>query len=83
LRIDKAAGKVQRFADIHKKLFLVIVFGFLLFSFGFNMYRITRVYNHRQTQRSATEMQDSLIRERHKALNKTNIIDNNLKNERR
>ena len=26
-RIDKAAAKVQRFADLHKTLFLVIVFG--------------------------------------------------------
>ena len=28
-RIDKAAAKVQRFADLHKTLFLVIVFGFV------------------------------------------------------
>lgn len=83
LRLDKAACIVQHFADIHKKMFLVIVFGFLLLSFGFNMYRITQVYNHKQAQKSATELQDSLIRERHKALNKTNIIDNNNKNERR
>lgn len=46
LKIDKAAAHVQRFADIHKTLFLVIVFGFVALSFGFNIYRMARVYNH-------------------------------------
>ena len=41
-RIDKAAAKVQRFADLHKTLFLVIVFGFVGVSFCFNIYRMAR-----------------------------------------
>lgn len=41
-RIDKAAAKVQRFADLHKTLFLVIVFGFVGVSFSFNIYRMAR-----------------------------------------
>lgn len=66
LKIDKAAAHVQRFADIHKTLFLVIVFGFVALSFGFNIYRMARVYNHKQSSISAIERQDSLIRSRHK-----------------
>lgn len=66
LRIDKAAVKVQRFADIHKKLFLVIVFGFVGLSLGFNIYRMAKVYNQSQNKRTATEMQDSILRARHK-----------------
>ena len=42
-RIDKAAAKVQRFADLHKTLFLVIVFGFVGVSFSFNIYRMANL----------------------------------------
>ena len=79
LRIAKAAVHVQRFAEIHKTLFLVIVFGFVALSFGFNIYRITKVYNNQQTRRTATEMQDSLIRTRHKSLNRNYPLENNQK----
>ena len=44
-RIDKAAAKVQRFADLHKTLFLVIVFVFVGVSFSFNIYRMARAYH--------------------------------------
>ena len=40
-RIDKAAAKVQRFADLHKTMFLVIVFGFVGVSFSFNLSAIS------------------------------------------
>ena len=35
-------------------------------TFTFNIYRLTKAYRHGQETRSATEMQDSLLRERHK-----------------
>ena len=35
-------------------------------TFTFNIYRLTKAYRHGQEIRSATEMQDSLLRERHK-----------------
>ena len=38
-RIDRAAAKVQGFANAHKTLFLVIVFGFVATCFGINIYR--------------------------------------------
>ena len=40
-RIDKAAAKVQGFANAHRILFLVIVFGFAIGGFTWNIYRIT------------------------------------------
>ena len=68
LHIDKFAASRQRFADRHRTAFLVIVFGFVVGSFVWNIYRLAVVYNHKPNQRTATEMQDSLLRERHKAL---------------
>ena len=46
-RIDKAAAKVQGFANMHRTLFLVIVFGFVATCFGINIYRMVRYYGHR------------------------------------
>ena len=68
LHIDKFAASIQRFADRHRTTFLVIVFGFVVGSFAWNIYRLAVVYNHKPNQRTATEMQDSLLRQRHKAV---------------
>ena len=68
LHIDKFAASIQRFADRHRTAFLVIVFGFVVGSFAWNIYRLAVVYNHKPNQRTATEMQDSLLRQRHKEL---------------
>ncbi len=62
-RIDKAAAKVQGFANLHRTLFLVIVFGFIAASLAWNIYRVSVVF-HRPAQRTATEMQDSVLRSR-------------------
>ena len=68
LLLDKFAASIQRFADRHRTAFLVIVFGFVVGSFAWNIYRLAVVYNHKPNQRTATEMQDSLLRRRHKAV---------------
>lgn len=75
-RIDKAAAKVQGFANMHRTLFLVIVFGFVIGGFAWNVYRLTVVYRHNPAGRTATEMQDSVIRERHKRLQEVEIREN-------
>ena len=67
-RIDKAAAKVQGFANVHRTLFLVIVFAFVIGGLAWNIYRLTVVYRHHPSRRTATEMPDSLLRERHKSL---------------
>lgn len=59
-RIDKAAAKVQGFANLHRTLFLVIVFGFIAASLAWNIYRMSVVF-HQPAQRTATEMQDSVL----------------------
>lgn len=67
-RLDKLAAKVQGFANRNKILFLAMVFGFVIGTFTFNIYRLAKAYHHSQNVRSATEMQDSLLRERHKQI---------------
>lgn len=67
-RIDKVAAKVQGFANVHRTLFLVIVFGFVIGGFAWNVYRLAVVYRHSPGQRTATEVQDSVLRQRHKLL---------------
>ena len=66
--IDRAAAKVQNFANVHRRLFLVIVFSFVIGGLVWNIYRLTVVYRHNPSQRTATQMQASVLRERHKAL---------------
>ena len=65
-RIDKAAAKVQGFANMHRNLFLFIVFAFVLGGLVWNIYRISVVYHHQPVERTATEMQDSVLKERRK-----------------
>ena len=60
-RIDKAAAKVQKFADLHKTMFLVIVFGFVGVSFSFNIYRMARAYHYQGERRTATERQEESL----------------------
>ena len=67
-RIDKAAAKVQVFANLNRKLFLVIVFGFVIGGLAWNVYRLTVVYRHQPARRTATEVQDSVLRERQRML---------------
>ena len=71
-RIDKAAAKVQGFANVHRTLFLVIVFAFVIGELVWNIYRLTVVYRHHPSRRTATEMQDSVLRERRKMLSAPN-----------
>lgn len=62
-RIDRAAAKVQGFANTHRTLFLVIVFGFVATCFGVNVYRMARYYNHPTEMKSAIERQEKRIRQ--------------------
>lgn len=72
-RIDQAAAKVQGFANAHRTLFLVIVFTFVIGAFVWNAYRLVTVYRHSPVSRTATEKQDSVLRERHKLLQEVEI----------
>lgn len=71
MRIDKAAVKVQGFANRHKAIFLAMIFAFVLGCFAWNVYRLTVVYKHKPSKGTATQVQDSLMRNRHKAIEQT------------
>ena len=58
LRLDKAAAKVQRFASTYPKLFLCIIFGFVLFSIGLNLYRMSNAVSYRSNPSSAVDRQE-------------------------
>ena len=63
-------------------LFLVIVFGFAIGGFTWNIYRITMAYRNSRPTRTATEMQDSVLRERHKRLQGGEIRENRNENKK-
>lgn len=65
-RIDKVACGINNFANKHRVLFLVIVFGILIGCFILNIYRINAAYKHTTTSRdpSAIERQDSILQEK-------------------
>lgn len=66
LKLDVMAGRVQHFANGHKKMFLVLVFGFIIISFALNIYRMAVVYQRQHSTESATQRQEQLIRQRHR-----------------
>lgn len=70
MKLDLLAGKVQLFANDHKRLFLFLVFGFIILSFGLNIYRMAVVYSHQQSRQSATERQEQMLRQRHNKVRK-------------
>lgn len=64
--VDKFAGWLQRKGDAHRKAFLIIVFGFVLLCFGYNLFGIIRAYQYEKEhggQRTAVEQQDSILSE--------------------
>lgn len=67
-RIDKVAAMIQGFANGHTKLFLGILFTFILLCFGLNIYRISHVWNQSKDSKSAIERQEELVRNRHDRL---------------
>lgn len=69
-KLDKAAAKVQHFANNHTKAFLTIVFGFIFISFAMNIYRMGRVWSHNEDAKSAVEQQDEMLRNRHRRVRK-------------
>ena len=62
VKLDKLALKVQRFASGHPKLFLTIIFAFVLFSIGLNLYRMSTAVSYKQHPSSAIERQEKVLR---------------------
>ena len=60
--IDTLVGHVQKFAARHGKLFLAIVFGFVIGCFTLNICHLARAYRQRQDTVSATSIQEDRLK---------------------
>lgn len=79
LRLDKAAAKVQRFASHYPKVFLCLIFGFVLFSVGLNLYRMSTAVSYRNNPSSAVERQEKELHfNRHQTRGKKDNKGNNI-----
>ena len=67
LKIDMAAGCVQRFACVHPKLFLAIVFSIVLGCLTVNVCRIISVSRVHDTKPhiTATQQQERILKQKH------------------
>jgi len=65
-RIDKVAERTQRFACLHPKWFLGVVFGIVIGCLTLNIYRIVQVANRPVTEKAttATRHQERLLKEK-------------------
>lgn len=61
VRLDKAAARIQGFASAHPRLFLGLIFGFVLFSLGLNLYRMSTAVTYRSRPSSAVERQEQQL----------------------
>lgn len=70
--ISKGLGMVVAWAEVHKKAFLVIVFGFVLTLFVLNLARLVIAFNNgAATPRAAViERVDSVLAHPHHSVNK-------------
>lgn len=71
MKLDVLAGTIQNFANNHRKLFLVIVFGFIILCLCLNIYRMAFVFNRQQSVQSATERQELILRKHYNKGNRT------------
>ena len=62
LKLDVLAGHIQLFAEKHRRLFLAIVFGIILFCFGLNVYRFSRAYGVRRESQGVVRSQEEILR---------------------
>ena len=82
MRLDKAAAKVQNFASTYPKFFLCLIFGFVLFSVGLNLYRMSSAVSYRNNPSSAVERQEQELHfNRHHVNDRKKIKDNNIQRE--
>ena len=64
LKLDVLVGYVQRFASSHSKLFLAIIFIFVLVSLAVNLYRISTAVQYRSRPVNAIERQEQELNKR-------------------
>lgn len=58
LHLDKVVLAVQRFATNHSRLFLVIIFIYVLWCLSLSLYRLNYAVTHRPASSSAVKLQE-------------------------
>ena len=81
--LDRLAARVQGFATRHSKLFLVIVFGFVIACFSLNIYHMVRAYRctQQQTTESVSQRQERILLEQYRKSNKETTENNGMDKE--
>jgi len=75
--LDRLAARVQKFASSHSRLFLAIVFGFVITCFSLNVYHMIRAYRSTQQQtESVSRRQEKALME-HYRKSHNEILENN------
>lgn len=79
LRLDKLVAKIQGFAERHSKLFLGIVFAFVIFLLSLNLIRISRAINNRKSNPtpSAVQQQRDAFDKQQSSTNNTYELNGN------
>lgn len=78
MRIDRMAVCIQSFANSHCRTFLCLVFGFVILSFGFNMYRIVHAGSASPNKTTATERQEQMLQKKRRILRSIHTIPPNV-----
>lgn len=78
MRIDRLAVCIQSFANSHRRTFLCLVFGFVILSFSFNMYRIVHAGSASHDKTTATERQEQMLQKKPRILRNINTMPPNV-----
>ena len=78
MRIDRLAVCIQSFANSHRRTFLCLVFGFVILSFGFNMYRIVHAGSTSHDKAAATERQEQMLQKKRRILRNIHTMPPNV-----
>ncbi len=78
MRIDRLAVCIQSFANSHRRTFLCLVFGFVILSFGFNMYRIVHAGSVSSDKATATERREQMLQKKRRILRSIHTIPPNV-----
>lgn len=63
-RLDRMAARIQAFASNHRKLFLGIVFGFVIGCFLLNIFNMAKAYRLHEQNRGAVMKQEQVLRDK-------------------
>lgn len=81
--LDRLAARVQQFATRHSRLFLVIVFGFVIGCFGLNVYHMVRAYRttHQEQTESVSQRQERILLQQYRKSHNETIVNNGMDEE--